>query len=139
MGNRENSIRVQNDFYSEQEVYHEIHIRGAAGHWPQDLQRRDQSLSGGRGIRDQRSYRKGLHEAVSQLQGTSAEKRREDGNEAVLFKAESAKLAELESMTKEELIREVMRARIREARLKKGYEVKGDGTVILYDIENTKS
>ena len=45
----------------------------------------------------------------------------------------------LESMTKEELIREVMRARIREARLKKGYEVKGDGTVILYDIENTKS
>ena len=56
--------------------------------------------------------------------------------EAVLFKAEPA---ELESMTKEELIREVMRARIREARLKKGYEVKGDGTVILYDIENTKS
>ena len=41
MGNRENSIRVQTDFRSEQEVYHEIHIRGAAGHWPQDLQRRD--------------------------------------------------------------------------------------------------
>lgn len=59
--------------------------------------------------------------------------------EAVLFKAEPAEMAELESMTKEELIREVMRARIREARLKKGYEVKGDGTVILYDIENTKS
>lgn len=54
----------------------------------------------------------------------------------MLFKAEPA---ELESMTKEDLIREVMRARIREARLKKGYEVKGDGTVILYDIENTKS
>lgn len=57
----------------------------------------------------------------------------------MLFKAEPAELNKLESMTKEELIREVMRARIREARLKKGYEVKGDGTVILYDIENTKS
>ena len=57
----------------------------------------------------------------------------------MLFKAEPAELNKLESMTKEELIREVMRARIREARLKKRYEVKGDGTVILYDIENTKS
>lgn len=57
----------------------------------------------------------------------------------MLFKAEPAELNKLESMTKEELIREVMRARVREARLKKGYEVKGDGTVILYDIENTKS
>ena len=31
------------------------------------------------------------------------------------------------SMTKEELIREIVRSKIREARLKKGYEVKGDG------------
>ena len=45
---------------------------------------------------------------------------------------------ELESMTKEELIREVVKARIVEARLKKGYEVKGDGTVILYGKENTR-
>ena len=51
---------------------------------------------------------------------------------------EPAGMEELESMTKEELIREVMRARIREARLKKGYEVKGDGTVILYEMENIK-
>ena len=47
-------------------------------------------------------------------------------------------MEEYASMTKEELILELMRSRIREARLKKGYEVKGDGTVILYDNENTK-
>ena len=41
-------------------------------------------------------------------------------------------------MTREELMLELVKARIAEARLKKGYEVKGDGTVILYDIENTK-
>lgn len=41
-------------------------------------------------------------------------------------------------MSKEELIRELIKARINEARLKKGYEVKGDGTVILYGKENTK-
>jgi len=43
-----------------------------------------------------------------------------------------------ESMTKEELILELMKSRIREARLKKGYEVKGDGTVIRYDIKNIR-
>ena len=41
-------------------------------------------------------------------------------------------------MTKEELIRELLKARIAEARLKKGYAVKGDGTVILYGKKNTK-
>ena len=47
-------------------------------------------------------------------------------------------LEDLESMTKEELIQELIKARITEARLKKGYEVKGDGTVILYDNGNTR-
>ena len=47
-------------------------------------------------------------------------------------------MEELEAMTKDELIREVVKARITEARLKKGYEVKGDGTVILYDSESTR-
>jgi len=47
-------------------------------------------------------------------------------------------LEELQTMTKEELIQELVKARIAAARLKKGYEVKGDGTVILYDSENTK-
>ena len=60
-------------------------------------------------------------------------------NYAVGLTASSAAgLEELESMSKEELIRELIRARINEARLKKGYEVKGDGTVILYGKENTK-
>lgn len=72
-------------------------------------------------------------------EGLPPKRGQKKAGEAVLFKAEPAELNKLESMTKEELIREVMRARIREARLKKGYEVKGDGTVILYDIENTKS
>ena len=49
-----------------------------------------------------------------------------------------AGLDELESMTKEELIQELIRAKITEARLKKGYEVKGDGTVILYGSKTAK-
>ena len=49
--------------------------------------------------------------------------------------------SDYESMTKEELIRELMEAKIREARLKKGYEVKGVGAdreYILLDSKNTK-
>lgn len=52
--------------------------------------------------------------------------------------ASAASLEELKSMSKEELIRELIKARINEARLKKGYEVKGDGTVILYGKENMR-
>lgn len=47
-------------------------------------------------------------------------------------------LEELEAMTKEQLIQEVVKARITEARLKKGYEVKGDGSVIRYGNKNTR-
>jgi len=53
--------------------------------------------------------------------------------------AASAGLEELKAMSKEELIHELLMVRIHEERLKKGYEVKGDGTVILYGKENTKS
>lgn len=52
--------------------------------------------------------------------------------------AAPADMEKLESMTKEELIVELVKARIAEARLKKGYEVKGDGSVILYGKENIK-
>jgi len=48
-----------------------------------------------------------------------------------------AKQEDLEKMTREELMQEVLKARIRETRLKKGYEVKGDGVVIKYDMQNT--
>ena len=50
-------------------------------------------------------------------------------------------LVEYASMTKEELIEELMKAKIRESRLKKGYMVKGAGAdkkYILLDIKNTR-
>lgn len=50
-------------------------------------------------------------------------------------------LEELEQMSKEELIQEVMNSRIREARAKKGYEVKGVGVdkeFSVLDSKNTK-
>lgn len=50
-------------------------------------------------------------------------------------------LSEYESMTKEELIKELVKSRINEARLKKGYEVKGVGaakTVTVFDNWNMK-
>ncbi len=50
-------------------------------------------------------------------------------------------LEEYKAMTKEELIQELVRARIREARLKKGYEVKGVGAEKVFiplSSKNTK-
>lgn len=47
-------------------------------------------------------------------------------------------MEDLASMSKEELIEELIKARIAEARLKKGYEVKGDGSVIRYVSKSTK-
>ena len=50
-------------------------------------------------------------------------------------------LSEYESITKEELIKELVKSRISEARLKKGYEVKGAGahrTVTIFDNWNMK-
>ena len=50
-------------------------------------------------------------------------------------------MEEYMSMTKEQLITELIRSRIREERLKKGYEVKGDGpdkVYIVYDNKNIK-
>ena len=48
-------------------------------------------------------------------------------------------LSEYEAMTKEELIRELVRSNIREARLKKGYEVKGDGREKVFIPLNNKN
>lgn len=58
--------------------------------------------------------------------------------QAASFQSAPANMEDLKSMTKDQLIQELMKARITEARLKKGYEVKGDGTVVLYDSKNTK-
>ena len=48
-------------------------------------------------------------------------------------------LEEYEAMTKEELIRELVRSKIREARLKKGYEVKGVGVEKVFIPLNSKN
>ncbi|MBQ0041532.1 MAG: hypothetical protein KBS56_05835 [Clostridiales bacterium] len=53
----------------------------------------------------------------------------------------SSRSEDYSSMSKEELIEELMQARIRESRLKKGYMVKGVGAdkeYILLDSKNTK-
>ena len=47
-------------------------------------------------------------------------------------------LQEYQDMSKEELIQALIKARITEARLKKGYEVKGDGSIIRYNNKNIK-
>ena len=88
------------------------------------------------GISDQtaRDYMR-LYRNVNQLpakRGTKATVK------APSFQNAPANIDELESMSKEQLIQELVKARIAEARLKKGYEVKGDGTVILYGNRNTK-
>lgn len=51
---------------------------------------------------------------------------------------DQANLREYQDMSKEELIQALIQARITEARLKKGYEVKGDGSIIQYSSKNTK-
>ena len=53
----------------------------------------------------------------------------------------SPQYEEYASMSKEELILELVRARVNEARLKKGYEVKGDGAEKVFiplGSKNTK-
>ena len=76
-----------------------------------------------------------LYRDVNQLPPKQAAKH---SISAPSFQTPPAGMEELESMTKEQLIQEIVKARITEARLKKGYEVKGDGTVILYGSKNTK-
>lgn len=59
------------------------------------------------------------------------------GVSRILESASLPELEEYESMTKEQLIRELIKARINEARLKKGYEVQGDGAQkVFLPLEN---
>ena len=58
-----------------------------------------------------------------------------------ITQSETKTLSEYESMTKEELIRELVMSKINEARAKKGYMVKGVGSEKEYipiDSKNTK-
>jgi transposase len=61
-----------------------------------------------------------------------------NGSTAILASCEPRAIEDYESMSKNELIDELVKSRIREARLKKGYEVKGDGSVIHYDNKNIR-
>ncbi len=74
-----------------------------------------------------------LYRDTNHLPGKTSTKRQKK-----TLAPKSHDLQDLESMTKEELILELVKARITESRLKKGYEVKGDGSVILYDNKNIK-
>ena len=60
------------------------------------------------------------------------------GEPVSIVQTEPRNLEEYEAMSKDELIQELIKSRISEARLKKGYEVKGDGSIILYSSKNTK-
>ena len=87
------------------------------------------------GISDQTArYYMRLYRDANQLPPKSGKR----AIKAPSFQTAPVGMEEFESMTKEELIQELVKARITEARLKKGYEVKGDGTVILYGNKNTK-
>lgn len=60
---------------------------------------------------------------------------------AKMTSSSSGEMTDYESMTREELIQELVLAKINEARAKKGYEVKGVGVekeYIVYDSRNTK-
>ena len=66
-----------------------------------------------------------------------------NGSDSYVYKPSEKRpdLSDYESMTKKELIVELIKAKVAEARLKKDYEVKGDGPVkeyILLDSSNTK-
>lgn len=66
-----------------------------------------------------------------------------NGSDSYVYKPSERRpdLSDYESMTKKELIVELIKAKVTEARLKKGYEVKGDGPAkeyILLDNSNTK-
>ncbi len=52
---------------------------------------------------------------------------KEENTVKICLHSSEPDLSEYESMTRDELIKELVKSRIREARLKKGYEVKGDG------------
>ena len=68
-------------------------------------------------------------------------KKRKSNNDSIVTTSSSnnqVSLQEYQDMSKEELIQALIQARITEARLKKGYEVKGDGSIIQYSSKNTK-
>ncbi len=77
------------------------------------------------------------------VNGLPPKNRIQKDEDAVKICARSSEpdLSEYESMTKDELIKELVKSRVSEARLKKGYEVKGSGVdriVTIFDNWNMK-
>ena len=72
------------------------------------------------------------------LNGLAPKNKANNSLTAIMKAKPSSDLRDFETMTKEELIIELVKSKIAEARLKKGYEVKGDGSVILYGSRNTR-
>lgn len=64
-----------------------------------------------------------------------------NSNSKIAMSLPTSRTEDYETMTKEELIRELVKSKVSEARLKKGYEVKGVGAdkeYIRYDNKSTK-
>lgn len=74
-----------------------------------------------------------LYEASAGIEHIT-DKRNKSSKKSSAFSGE-----DYESMSKEELISELMKSRINEARLKKGYMVKGDGANKEYFLLDSKS
>lgn len=84
-----------------------------------------------------------MYEQSEGIEHNPSKARKEKVNPAALIPPDEPLVSSLDlsSMTKEELIEELMKSRIREARLKKGYIVKGVGAEKEYiplDNKNTR-
>ena len=82
-----------------------------------------------------------LYEESQGIEHSPRKKKVMSVDPGVSFSSKSKYPEEYTSMSKEELLEELMQSKIREARLKKGYMVKGVGAdkeYILLDSKNTK-
>ena len=79
-----------------------------------------------------------MYRDTNQLSEKTKLKSKNDSISTTSAPNNQASLQEYQDMSKEELIQALIQARITEARLKKGYEVKGDGSVIHYSSKNIK-
>lgn len=70
-----------------------------------------------------------LYRDANGLRGKAPGKK---AGEAIIIQ-KNPRYAEFEAMTREELIGEIIKARISEARAKKGYQVKGDGAEKVFE------
>lgn len=97
-----------------------------------ELSKHDATVKYGIGINTARAYMR-LYRDEYSLPRKQAGRQR--GSGTVIVK--TASYDEFDSMSREELIAEIIKAKINEARAKKGYQVKGDGAEkVFVPIEN---